>query len=164
MKTFLALLLLATAANAQGPWIKDGAWVHRIPNPLPLGNGFARFDPSEADFLATGARPATQAEIDAKEAEAAAAAAQAEIDRQLNKPLALKKAENNYFYMCYALFGDMQKRGFAALTAKLDEMKSTDPQTAIVMSIQLLGIDAEAKREGGLEWWDDATYHPEVEQ
>ena len=74
MRTVLAAILLsATLAHAQGPWIKDGQWVYRIPNPLPLGNGFARFDPSEADFLATGARRATEAEIAAARAELVAA-------------------------------------------------------------------------------------------
>ena len=25
-----------------------------------------------------------------------------------------------------------------------------------------LTVDAEAKREGGLQWWDDARFHPEI--
>ena len=160
MRSILALLLLATTSHAQ--WIRDGAWFDRIPDPLPRGNGFASFGPTEAEFLATGARRATQEEIDARAAEAQAAAARAEIDRQLNKPLALKKAENNFFSMCYVLFSSMEKRGFSDITTALDAMKITDPQTAMVLSIQLLGIDAEAKREGGLQWWDDAVYHPEI--
>ena len=78
MRTFLAVLFAATLAHAQGPWIKDGQWVYRIPNPLPMGNGFAKFDPSEADFIATGARLPTQEEIDARAAQQAKAEAEAE--------------------------------------------------------------------------------------
>lgn len=76
MRKIIALLLLAATADA-APWIKDGLWFDRIPNPLPMGNGFAKFDPSEADFIATGARLPTQEELDARQAEADAAAAQA---------------------------------------------------------------------------------------
>ena len=161
---FIALLLLAATAQAQGPWIKGGQWVYSIPNPLPMGDGFARFDPSEADFIATGARRATDAEIAAQALIAQEAAQVAEAQRQLDKPLALKTAENNFFKLCFSVFGNMQKRGFAELRAALDALKETDAQAAIVASLQLLAIDAEAKREGGLEWWDDATYHTEIEQ
>lgn len=79
MRSILALLLLATTANAQ--WIRDGQWYDRIPDPLPLGNGFASFNPTEAEFLATGARRVTQDEIDARAAEAEAAASAAEAAR-----------------------------------------------------------------------------------
>ena len=85
MRTFLAVLFAATLAHAQGPWIKDGQWVYRIPNPLPMGNGFAKFDPSEADFIATGARLPTQEEIDARaaaQAEAQAAADAAAVEAE----------------------------------------------------------------------------------
>lgn len=75
MRKIIALLLLAATADA-APWIKDGLWFDRIPNPLPMGNGFAKFDPSEADFIATGARLPTQEEIDAR------SAAQAEAEEQ----------------------------------------------------------------------------------
>ena len=77
MRKIIALLLLAATADA-APWIKDGLWFDRIPNPLPMGNGFAKFDPSEADFIATGARLPTQEEIDAREAQRQADQAAAE--------------------------------------------------------------------------------------
>lgn len=80
MRKIIALLLLAATADA-APWIKDGRWFDRIPNPLPMGNGFAKFDPSEADFIATGARLPTQEEIDARSAAQAEAEAQAEALR-----------------------------------------------------------------------------------
>ena len=83
MRKIIAMLLLAATADA-APWIKDGLWFDRIPNPLPMGNGFAKFDPSEADFIATGARLPTQEEIDAREA--ARAAAQAEAEAQASLP------------------------------------------------------------------------------
>jgi hypothetical protein len=87
-----------------------------------------------------------------------------ESERQASKPLALKTAENNFFKLCFAIFQTMDKRGFSEISQTLEGMSSTDPQTAMVLSIKLLGIDAEAKREGGLQWWDDATWHPEIEQ
>ena len=77
MRKIIAMLLLAATADA-APWIKDGLWFDRIPNPLPMGNGFAKFDPSEADFIATGARRPTQEEIDARAAQQAKAEAEAE--------------------------------------------------------------------------------------
>ena len=84
MRLFLAVLFAATLAHAQGPWIKDGQWVYAIPNPLPMGNGFAKFDPSEDDFLATGARRATEAEI----------AAQALIVKNVTLPDAIDRYKN----------------------------------------------------------------------
>ena len=87
-----------------------------------------------------------------------------EAARQSAKPDALKRAENNFFKMCASVFGDLQKRGFAELTQAIETLTATDAQAGIVASIKLLAIDAEAKREGGLNWWDDAAWHPEVEQ
>jgi hypothetical protein len=106
----------------------------------------------------------TEAESAIMDAVEAQAAADAEAARQAAKPEALKTAENNFFGLCHAIFGDYQKRGFAELQAALDAILTTDPNTATVLSIKLLAIDAECKREGGLLWFDDAAIHPELMQ
>lgn len=54
--------------QSSGPWIWNGKWYYAIPDPLPIGQG-SLSGATEADFIAQGARTATQEEIDAKTAE-----------------------------------------------------------------------------------------------
>ena len=96
------------------------------------------------------------------DAEAAAAQAQAEIDRQAAKSDALKGAENSYLNICQQLTGKRDKLGFAELEAIVSSLMATDPNTAVALTLRLLTIDAAGKREGGLKWWDDIQYHAEV--
>lgn len=62
--------------QSAGPWIWNGKWYYAIPDPLPIGQG-SLSGATEADFMAQGARLATQEEIDAKTAAEAAEAAEA---------------------------------------------------------------------------------------
>ena len=89
--------------------------------------------------------------------------AEQEAATQAAKPLALKQAENKFFDLCFAIFGDRTKRGFDELNTAIEAMTATDPSTATALAIRLLAVDAECKREGGNQWWDTAAYHEEVE-
>ena len=108
------------------------------------------------DGVLTQMNEAEREIMDALEAEQAASA---EIARQAAKPEKLKAAENNFFALC-SLLGLSGKPGFGEIQAVLDGMEDQDQAAAL--AIRLLGIDAECKREGGLQWWDGAIYHSEV--
>ena len=176
MRSFSAILtivivaLMVREAKSQHYIDRNGTYLTSVPNPYYTLNGGMMRGATWAHIVADGGREATaqetadwQAAQDAAALAAAEAAAQAEIDRQAAKPLKLKAVENRFFELCQLLFGDMEKRGFAALSDELDAMSAVDPQAAMVLSIKLLGIDAEGKREGGLNWWDDAIYHGPLE-
>ena len=102
----------------------------------------------------------TDSERTERDAYDLALAAVAEAARQAAKSDALKAVENNFYTLCAAL-GLAGKPTFAEINAALTAMQSSDPDTAVVLSLKLLAIDAEGKREGGLEWWDDAATHAE---
>ena len=94
----------------------------------------------------------------------AAEAAQAvtnEINRQLDKPLQLKIYENQYLGICQQL-GGVGKLGFDELQARIAALLAQDKDTAVMLTLQLLTLDAAGKREGGLKWWDDIQYHAEI--
>ena len=105
----------------------------------------------------------SQINIAEEEAEKEAQRIEAERLRQLNKPLALKKVENNFLLFCEMLTGSRNKLGFEEITTILNNMLVSDPNTAIVLSLKMLGINSEGLREGGNLWWDDAKYHEELE-
>ncbi len=96
------------------------------------------------------------------DAEAAAAQAQAEIDRQAAKSDALKHTETEYLTICQQLTGSRAKLGVSELEAIITGLMATDPNTAVALTLRLLTIDAAGKREGGLQWWDDIHDHAEV--
>lgn len=81
---------------------------------------------------------------------------------QATKPDKLKAAENKFFDLCLAIFGDRTKRGFDELNTAIEALTATDPNTATALAIRLLAVDAECKREGGNQWWDTAAYHEEI--
>ena len=88
--------------------------------------------------------------------------AQQEIDRQAAKPLVLRRVENNFLTFCDLLTGTTThtKLGF-------DVLEAVTPQAGEVLNQleigeRLLAIDAEGKREGGIKWWDDCVWHPEI--
>jgi hypothetical protein len=94
----------------------------------------------------------------------AAEAAQAvtnEAQRQLDKPLQLKIYENQYLGICQQL-GGVGKLGFDELQARITSLMAQDKDTAVMLTLQLLTLDAAGKREGGLKWWDDIAYHAEI--
>jgi len=84
-----------------------------------------------------------------------------EAARQDAKSLSLKKVENNFLLMCDQLSGTTthKKLGFDAIKIIIN---SLPVEQQIIPSLQLLAIDAEAKREGGNLWWDDCTWHPDI--
>lgn len=82
-----------------------------------------------------------------------------EDERQAAKSLTLREVEQNFMNLC-AQLGSQEKLGFSEISAILDDME--DRNAAIVLSLKLLAIDAEGKREGGLNWWDDCAVHPEL--
>jgi hypothetical protein len=94
--------------------------------------------------------------------EKAAVDAAEESERQMAKPLKLKIVENKFLYMCDQLTGSTShaKLGFDELQAILDQI--TDPNVKVMAALNLLAIDSEAKREGGLKWWDDCVWHAEI--
>lgn len=66
--------------------------------------------------------------------------------------------QNQYLTLCDQLTGGTAhvKLGFAELQAIIAEMP--DKQTAMVVALQLLTLDAALKREGGLQWWDNCEW------
>lgn len=58
--------------------------------------------------------------------------------------------------------GTMTKLTFDQINSIIEGLMISDANAAIVASLKLLAIDAEAKREGGLKWWDTCEYHPEI--
>jgi hypothetical protein len=111
-----------------------------------------------------------RAAVDAAEAEAAAEAAEQaaeqaaaeEAAKQLAKSPALKRVENAFLSLCELLSGSKDKLGFADLSGRIEALLATDQNTAVVLSLRLLAIDAEGKREGGLQWWDDIAWHTDI--
>lgn len=87
------------------------------------------------------------------------AARQAEI--QTAKPLVLKKAENAFLTMCDTLTGTNThtKLGFEEIKTIIFSLPT---EQQLVLSVQLLSIDAELKREGGNLWWDTCEWHKEI--
>lgn len=103
--------------------------------------------------------PEEKAQADADEEAQKKAEEQA---RQDAKPLALKAVENKFLAMCDQLTGTAShtKLGFGDIQIAIDAIP--DPATKMMVSVQLLAIDAEAKREGGNLWWDDCTWHADI--
>jgi len=100
-----------------------------------------------------------QREIDRK-VDADTRSAQEEQARQLAKSLALRTAENRFLAMCDLLTNSTShaKLSFAQIETII---KSLPLEQQPLVSIELLAIDAELKREGGLLWWDDCVWHEE---
>jgi hypothetical protein len=81
--------------------------------------------------------------------------------QQATKPVELKQCENNFLLLCEQLFGAKEKTGFTEIQDKLTAMLSTDPQTAMVLSLKLLSIDAQGKRFDQ-KWWDSCMWNADV--
>jgi len=84
---------------------------------------------------------------------------QLESDYQATKSQDLKDVENQFYELCKLIFGNYEKRGFAEIKDALEAMLATDTNTSVVLSLKLLGINAEGVKEGGNDWWDDAVMH-----
>lgn len=129
--------------------------------------GYAEIDVPDCDskyWLKNGrvVTEMTSEEKSAVDAAEALAVVEAECSRQQAKSLKLKQAENAFLLYCESLFGDKTKRGFTELNAVVEQLSLTNPEQAIPLAVKLLAIDAEAKREGGLVWWDDCAWHEEI--
>ncbi len=156
-------------------------WLDKDNNQLPARPKYiaetSTSNPTDEQLLAVGIRPVqapgcdrkywlafdgtafpemSQEQKDAVDAAEAQAAIDAEAARQAGKSKALKAVENAFFDFC-DLLGFQEKPGFAALNTVIGGM--VDQQQAAALAIRLLAIDAEGKREGGLNWWDDAQRH-----
>ena len=53
----------------------------------------------------------------------------------------LQVAENNFFALCNALFGDYQKRGFDEIQAAIDALTGVDANAAVLMSLRFLAVE-----------------------
>ena len=86
----------------------------------------------------------------------------AENWEQSSKPAALKTVENNFLLVCDMLTQSSlhEKLGFDELHVILEAWP--DPQQKLDITVSLLAIDAEAKREGGLNWWDSCAWHEDI--
>lgn len=91
--------------------------------------------------------------------EKAAVDAAEEVARQAAKPTVLKNAENNFLSLCDLLTASTNhaKLGFAEINALIELLPQ---EQQVIIGLKLLAVDAEAKREGGLKWWDDCSWHP----
>ena len=107
-------------------------------------------------------RKATPAELDEVATAIAQAQILAETTRQEAKSASLKAVENNFLALCDSLTSTTShtKLTFAQIAAIGDAM--TDQALHISIAIQLLSIDAEGKTLGGLSWWYDCAWHPEI--
>lgn len=85
-----------------------------------------------------------------------------DIDVQAAKSEALKVVENRFLSLCEQLTGSKTKASFGTLNTAIEGLMTNDAATATAVSLRLLAIDAEAKREGGLNWWDTCTWHEDV--
>ena len=77
------------------------------------------------------------------------------------KSAALKNAENNFLSLCDLLTSSTShtKLGFTELYAIIELLPQ---EQQVVIGVKLLAVDAEAKREGGLKWWDDCVWHTDI--
>lgn len=87
-----------------------------------------------------------------------------ENERQLAKGLELKQTENNFLLICDQLTqtNTHTKLDFPTLNSLLDALLLIDANTAIVLSLKLLAIDAQGKTLAGLDWWSDCTWHADI--
>jgi len=165
MKIKFILVLAFTASFAFGgtyyTWDGETLLRHKGETPYPT-NAIVTLDykGTQIELLTLG----TNGQIRLKTSdELNAYRAKVEAEKQSQKPEELKAAENAFYDLCFQLFGDYTKRGFAEIRTKITEMQAVDPMGAVNVSLSLLAIDAEAKREGGNDWWDTAVKHEVAE-
>jgi len=112
------------------------------------------------------ARKVKVTEVNIAEEAAAAEAARiaAEAARQAGKSLEQKTAENSFLSMCDTLTGTTNhvKVGFNELNSMVQSI--TNQTQVITVALQLLAINSECQRTGGLAWWNDVSWHPELVQ
>ena len=85
---------------------------------------------------------------------------------QAAKSPELKATENQFLQFCNVIAGNTNnvKLDFPFLQATMNSM-ATNPATAnqaVVMSLNLLSINAAGQKYGSLQWWDSCQWHPEI--
>ena len=132
-----------------------------IDNPIE-GFRVVKYAVQEIDSTTCKLIVAEQVNIAEEQAAQEAARIAAEQARQDAKSLTLKTVENTFLLMCDQLTGvtTHTKLGFDQINAVISGL--TDQNQAVMLSLKLLEIDAEAKREGGLLWWDTCTWHSDI--
>lgn len=128
-----------------GLWVEMSAEEKRL---VDLPSKYKNPDGSEMT-------PEQKAAVDAAE-EAAA-----EKARQDAKTLALKTIENSFLSMCDQLTGQTThaKLTFVQIRTIIGTLSA---EQQVLLAVQLLIIDAEAKREGGNLWWDTCAWHTDI--
>lgn len=167
-KTTISILLLAATASADLAVIRDGKFTGTFyPTDDPK---FRAFHAGQGDqCLWMDERPEIVARTRhgrpvyrTPTTNELARAADPDLDVQAGKSAALKAVENRFLLLCEQLTGSRAKASFGTLDEIVRPMRTNAPSTFAAVSIELLAIDAEAKREGGLNWWDSCVWHEEV--
>ena len=99
-------------------------------------------------------------------AEVAQAQADAETAMQFAKSPELKTVENTFLSMCDQLTGNTthMKQDFATLENILFTMEQTNAVQALTISNELLMINEQGQKYGGLQWYDTCTWHQDIVQ
>ena len=127
---------------------------------VDLGNGLAQKQCSTSRATAD-----IEAEAMAAAQAMAAAAIAAEAQRQIDKPSKLKTAENEWLKLCDAVSGGLNKTklSFEEIKPILEGLEATQPLAAAKLMGLFLGWNTQGTYYGGDKWWDDITWHPEME-
>ena len=114
-----------------------------------------------ADLPAKYKKQVNEVWVEMSQEEKNAVDAAEEAARQAKKALVLKTAENAYLTMCDQLSGQTAhtKLGFGELKTIIGTLPA---EQQVLVTLNLLALDAELKREGGLMWWDDCAWHPDA--
>jgi hypothetical protein len=146
----------------------DCARIEKGKTPLPVGSAYPvpanlMEIPSNYLIIDTGVlREKTTEEKTAYDDAKTAADEVLKQAHQVGKPLILKAVENNFLLICDAMTGTTThtKIGFTELQQLGDLI--TDPAEKTALTLNLLSLDAQAKTEGGMDWWSDCEWHEEI--
>jgi hypothetical protein len=132
--------------------LKHAAGYRVMPDPPPVQDGYTRVSiiPIEGDGV-SGAWEV----IDRSKAEMQAEWLASDLANNGTR----YTLQNQYMTLCGQLTGQAPCRlGFAELQAIVEGMMTTDPTTAMGLSVRLLTLNAALVREGGLQWWDNCVW------
>jgi hypothetical protein len=150
--------VIGNTVNASPAQAQAAGW-RDVPEQPDIAAGYTRISAAfgEGDGV-TGAWTVVDRLTSEIEAEAAAADLAANGTRYV--------LENQYLTMCDQLTGKAahEKLGFAELQAIIEGLMASDPNTAVVLSLRLLTLNAALVREAGVQWWDGCRWHQEVVQ
>jgi hypothetical protein len=94
--------------------------------------------------------------------------ATAEIEaeaEQAHKSASLERwvLDNAFLLVCQSYFGDIEKRGTAALLKKAFEIVAVDQVAGMKAFAVVIGLDKELVRVSGDRWWDDCEWHQDAD-